>query len=202
MTEPEDDDALPEERLERVARALDRVGELRRDVLAEAERLGEVPGEERFRAAALAGMPRSGGAARTAGARAWRVRRWLAVAGVVLALAFALWRLRSSGGGGGRAPDHVLGATVELVEPLGAVSSFARFRWLPGPFAGGYYEVLVRDETSGAVVRRSGSRDEAEWRLSAAEEAELPERIRWEVQPYDAGSRPGRPASALAWRSR
>jgi hypothetical protein len=198
MTDP--DDPLPDERFEPVARALDRVGRLRREVLAEAAQLGSVPGQERFRAAALAGMPRAGRAA--VAAPAWRGRRWLAVAGILLVASTALWWFRSSGGGAGASQDHTLGTSVQLLEPVGAAASFARFRWLPGPFAGGYFEVLVHDEESGALVRRSGSRDEAEWLLSAAEEAQLPERIRWEVQPFDASGRPGRPASAQASRSR
>lgn len=194
------DGPFPDERLEPVARALDRVGELRREVLAEAAQLEGVPGEERFRAAALAGMPLAGRDAAEAPAR--RARLWLAAAGILLVACSALWWFRSSGPGVEPAEDHVLGSSVQLLEPVGAVASFARFRWLPGPFAGGYFEVLVRDEESGVLVRRSGSRGEAEWQLSAAEEAQLPERIRWEVQPFDASGRPGRPASAQASRSR
>jgi hypothetical protein len=198
MTDP--DGPLPDERFEPVARALDRVGKLRREVLAEAAQLEDVPGQERFRAAALAGMPQAG---RDAGETpAWRGRRWLAAAGILLVSCSALWWFRSFGGGEGASENHMLGSSVQPLEPVGAVASFARFRWLPGPFTGGYFEVLVHDEESGALVRRSGSRDEAEWLLSAAEEAQLPERIRWEVQPFDASGRPGRPVSAQASRSR
>ncbi|MEM7202425.1 MAG: hypothetical protein AAF628_19290 [Planctomycetota bacterium] len=126
-------------------------------------------------------------------------RRWLwlaaAAAAAALALAFLLRRGAEDDPGA-----TVLGPAVELLEPRGDVTAYGTFRWRGSLPPGGWFEVRVFAEPAGRPpVARSQTRlREASWQPDAAEQAGLPQRIRWQVTTFDAGGAAVERASAEA----
>ncbi len=192
--EPDFEERLDEAR--RLARTLENAGEFERSVIAEADALEAAPGEERVLESVLAAMPEEGmsGPADTS-----RMRHFWVAAAAAFVIGFFF--LRSDDEGGGLRSGETLGNRAELLEPSGTVQAYRDFRWSFALEAGGWYRVVVHDAETDTVVARSPSLTEAVWEPD--DTASWPDRIRWEVQPFDGtGGAIGSPASGVVSRSR
>jgi hypothetical protein len=180
----------PDESVEHLLADLDRAGRIQRSILAEARALPPDPAEERL----IASLPRSDPATRRR--RALRVLAPVLTAAAVLALAWFAW-LAPGSGTAPRGEDEVLGTALALLEPLGETPSLETFRWT-GAERASWYVVVVFDAENGAEIDRSPQIEDTRWQVPPERWKGWPRAIRWEVRPFDAAGRLGRPASAQA----
>jgi len=185
------------ERARPVAERLARAGEDERHALAAALAGEEAPGEDHV-SATLDDLVRS---------EPWRrprSRPWLWLAAAGLLAAFGAWWY--AGSGRERMPEVDVplgeeGSAPRLIEPVGKVSAFERFRWeYDDPDA--TFLLTLREEAAqgepGRVVREIQCGGDKEWKP----DIELPLRIHWEVVVLDEFGMPvpGSSRSASAWR--
>ncbi len=174
-----------------LASDLDRHGALQQAVLAEARRLERQPAEERLADLLLR---RSDGARAPARKRAWS----LALAAAALLAFVVAARFLRPGAGSAGGPDELLGPALELLEPVGEVSSFDAFRWTPPARPANAYVVVVHDGSADVEIERSPALAECVWYVPRASWSTWPREIRWEVRPIEVDGREGRGASARA----
>ena len=133
-----------------------------------------------------------------------RTQLWLAAAAVLAAGAWLVLRFLAPTG---ESHDPMyLGEGLHLQAPLGAVPSFAPFRWT---YTGGepeLYELRIyasRDGARGELLLGPVRLGQNTWTPDAQEEERLPDRILWEVQALDEfrSVLPSGTQSAEAWRS-
>lgn len=96
---------------------------------------------------------------------------------------------RDGNSGGDRSPGMVLGESIELDGVQGVVSEYSALSWKMRLPLGGWFEVLVYDESQevpAEPVARSGELFEPEWDPGIEETGSWPSAIRWEVYAYDA----------------
>lgn len=177
------DDAELRERWEEHVRIVDRLeaaARLEAEVLAEAtttrgstspevvDRMLKARRESRPRAQGVGNRPHS-----------W-VATLIAACCVVAGL---LWHGQRS-----EPPEIPMGASVQLLQPVGTVTDHADFEWhYPLP-PGGYYEVRIWDHARGTnsePIATSGALAQPQWSPPPEERARWPKRIHWRVDVHD-----------------
>lgn len=86
----------------------------------------------------------------------------------------------------GSAP--LLGGDLQLLDPVGEVSEWGRFRWSQDLPKGGWFVITVYEAegNSPRILAGPETRIEGEWQPTSEETAAWPNSIRWEVQAFDA----------------
>jgi len=176
-------DADPE-----LVHALDRAARLERELLAETR---QPPTEAEVRAveATLARAWAPG--------RAGRLGLWLIAAGLLLGT-FLLWRTLERDEPP-RKGGIVLGAPLEIIEPIGPVKGFTLIRWRTGSSGSPWFRVRVRDVESGELLLEVSDLRVSELALENQDTSAWT-RIRIEVDELDASEQLLDTARADAWR--
>jgi len=135
-------------------------------------------------------VPGSDGTERREPARppgAWGRLAWLAVAAAAL-LALLVWG--PDGNGGAAETPLLLGdEDLRLLGPRGEVGALDDFRWEAGLPPGGWFELVVFDDTpagDAAKVEHVRHLEESSWRAADDRERSFPAAIRWELRVLDA----------------
>jgi hypothetical protein len=90
--------------------------------------------------------------------------------------------------------DTLLGAqTKSSCTPHGAVVEYTKFEWETAPPAGGWCELIIRDDGPNAPdepLIREPKLETSSWTPTPQETRKLTDKIRWEVHVYDGSGAP------------
>ena len=161
--------------LDSLAGDLNSFADLQAEVLNEAATLENTPGEDRV-VAMMSPRP--------------NVMRFVALAAAIVIGASVWWSLTDLGSPALPDAEYYLDAhETYALSPYGPSQDFASFSWEIDLPAGGHHRVVIwqLDEKNQAEPRlTSENLTQASWTLTDQEQRDLPDRIYWEVQTYDA----------------
>jgi len=119
-----------------------------------------------------------------------------------LMLGFGLWLSSQSGPATQRDPivPSVLGESLELLRPVGAVTRYDEFRWHHELEPGYHFELILWDEETGEELWSSPRTQSTSF--TPPPELNLPDRLRWQVWILDAQGNPVTSGASEAFLAR